>query len=148
MVKPKILIANGVNLDLLGRRDPKLYGNVSLSDINVWIEGKVKDFAVLEFFQTNSEVEYLEKIWESDADALILNPGAWTHTSLALADRIECLSKPIVEVHLSHVQGRPETIRHVSMIARHCIGSISGFKEMGYVLAVEALVGHLQMKKV
>jgi 3-dehydroquinate dehydratase-2 len=147
MPLPKILIANGVNLDLLGHRDPVHYGSKSLSEINTWIADQLKNRADLEFFQTNSEADYLERIWNNNAEGLILNPGAWTHTSLALADRLECIMKPKVEVHLSAIASRKEPIRHTSMIAPYCIESISGSKEMGYVLAADAIIDYIRKTK-
>lgn len=142
MLKISILIANGVNLDMLGKRDPSLYGTETLVEMNHWIEKEVGARADLEFFQSNSEHLYLEKLTTTDAQGIVLNPGAWSHTSLALADRLQCLMTPLVEVHLSNLLARPEQQRHNSVLAPYCIGTVMGFKKQGYLLAVDALLRH------
>mgnify|MGYP001193855394 CR=1 FL=1 len=143
---PKILIANGVNLDLLGSREPHIYGTNSLKDLEKivleeckTISGKVVPY--LEFFQTNSEEKYLEAI-SGDWDGLVLNPGAWTHYSLALSDRLRALKTPYVEVHITNIYSR-EPIRNVSLISEGSIGSICGFGLHSYVMGVKALLSNI-----
>ena len=137
-----ILIANGVNLDLLGTREPEIYGTQTLADLEKKL--RKNQGCTLEFFQTNSEESFLSKI-TGPWDAVIINPGAWTHTSLALSDRIKGLPFPFVEVHLSHLFTR-EAIRQVSLTAGSCIGFICGFGLDGYAAALELLVSHLIKK--
>lgn len=144
-----ILIANGVNLDLLGRRDKKHYGHLNLSQLERSIQNHwqnhfsmIYDNEVsLKFFQSNHEGDYLE-ILDKPWLAAILNPGAWTHTSLALADRLEALNLPFVEVHLSQIHAREDFRKH-SYLSRFAIGSISGFGIESYLLALQAIHFHL-----
>ena len=145
---PSILIANGVNLDLLGRRPENMYGLGTLEDLEQYIltqlplvEKAVGRTLSLTFFQSNSEPEFLNKLSEG-WDGAILNPGAWTHTSLALADRLEALSLPFVEVHLSQVVKR-ERFRQRSFSAQYALGLIEGFGFHSYTLGLWALASHL-----
>ena len=127
-----ILIANGVNLDLLGTREPEIYGHDNLDVLKKNLN-KSAGFT-LEFFQSNSEEKFLEKITGPWA-GVVLNPGAWTHTSLALADRIRGLNFPFVEVHLSNIFAR-DKMRHESLTASACIGLVCGFGLNGYASAL------------
>lgn len=143
--KLNILIANGVNLDLLGRREPTIYGKHSLADI----EDKLRQvspalatvFALptveLTFFQSNHEGLFLEEISKS-WDAAVINAGAWTHTSLALADRLAAVSLPFVEVHISNLSNREEFRQH-SYAARHALGVCYGFGIDSYTAALSGL---------
>ncbi len=136
----KITIINGVNLNMLGTREPEIYGNDTLDKINAKIREHFKDKNILfDFYQSNIEGELCEKIQQTDADAIILNAGAYSHYSIALRDAIVASKKPTVEVHLSNVFAR-ENFRHESVIAPVCKGMICGFKENGYILAVESLL--------
>lgn len=136
----KITIINGVNLNMLGTREPEFYGNDTLDKINAKIREHFKDKNILfDFYQSNIEGELCEKIQQTDADAIILNAGAYSHYSIALRDAIVASKKPTVEVHLSNVFAR-ENFRHESVIAPVCKGMICGFKENGYILAVESLL--------
>jgi 3-dehydroquinate dehydratase-2 len=142
----KILIANGVNLDLLGKRQPEIYGSRSLSqyeeDLASYalglIEAKLYPDFDLEFFQTNDEAELLAKLSE-EWDGCVLNPGAWTHTSLALADRLKALELRFVEVHISNTFAR-EAIRHNSLSAVHAAGVIVGAGAAAYRVGLVAIL--------
>lgn len=145
----RLLIANGVNLDLLGSREPHIYGHATLSDLaamsKTW-EGDATQAGApcqIDLFQTNDEAAYLAKISDPDYDGMILNPGAWTHTSLALRDRILALQTCFVEVHVSNTAAREE-IRRKSLIADLAIGVIQGFGLQGYHFAVLALIARIQ----
>ena len=137
-----ILIINGPNLNLLGYREPEIYGHRTLDDI---IEGLGFEFPDIriESFQSNHEGALIDAIHDTRADdaciGIVLNPGAYAHTSLALADAIAGVPTPVVEVHLSNIAAR-EPIRHKSLIAPVCIGSIVGLGAMSYSLAVRALL--------
>jgi 3-dehydroquinate dehydratase II len=136
-----------VNFDLLGQREPELYGTLSLSQLNAWIKKKALEYECLKnvdlnFFQSNSESCYLEKI-SNPWDGIILNPGAWTHTSLALADRLKGLELPFVEVHMTNLYAR-ESIRQVSYCKPHALGVVQGFGKYSYVAALLSLVNCIQ----
>jgi 3-dehydroquinate dehydratase-2 len=133
----KIQIINGPNLNLLGKREPTVYGNTSfegyLSELRAQYE--------IAYFQSNVEGEMINKIHEVgfDYDGIIMNAGAYTHTSIALHDAIKAVTTPVVEVHISNVHAR-ESFRHVSMISAACKGVILGFGLDSYRLAVEAVI--------
>lgn len=144
-----ILIANGPNLGHIGRRQPEIYGERSISELSDLIRdmlGSERAARIkLEFFQANGEgqlIDRLEEAMRQGVDGIVLNAGAYTHTSLALADCLAWIKLPCVEVHLSNILARSEE-RHVSRIARHCIGVISGFGLESYALAVLALYRRL-----
>lgn len=141
-----IHILNGPNLNLLGQREPNLYGHRSMSDYFVELKQRFPGEAI-ELFQTNREDALIDLLHESalTADAIVLNAGAYTHTSLALGDAVKSIGIPVVEVHISNVFSREE-IRHHSYIAAGCLGSITGFGLEGYALAVQHLVGFIQKK--
>jgi 3-dehydroquinate dehydratase-2 len=140
--KWRILVASGANLDLLGTREPEIYGSTSLAEIHDALHSWAKDRDIeLTCRQTNDEGEYMRWLGEG-WDGLVLNPGAWTHTSLALADRVAGLRIPCVEVHLSQTAAR-ESFRHVSWIAAKSVGSVSGFGPMSYRLGLEGLLSSL-----
>ncbi len=134
----KILIINGPNLNMLGKREPDIYGNNSLEEVNNYIEGKCEGFE-LSFYQSNIEGEIIDAIHKSidDYDGIVLNAGAYTHYSFAIRDAIASVDIPCIEVHLSNVFGRDE-FRRNSVIAPVCKGSISGFGADSYVLAVKS----------
>ena len=136
----KIQILNGPNINLLGKRDPSIYGAMSFDDY--WMElKKCYPDVELHYYQSNVEGEIINKIHEVgfDFDGIVLNAGAYTHTSIALLDAIRAIKSPVVEVHISNVHAREE-FRHHSMIAGACKGVICGFGLMSYRLAVEALI--------
>ena len=135
----KILVVNGPNLNLLGRREPEIYGRETLGDIEKRMETKAERLGVrLEFFQSNHEGDIVDKIGETQADAVIINPAAYTHTSVAVRDSLGAYEGPVVEVHLSNIFRR-EDFRHRSLTASECRGVICGFGSHGYILALEAL---------
>ena len=132
-----IVVINGPNLNLLGKREPDKYGNDSLDSINSSLAENAERLEMaLSFFQSNVEGELVTAIQEAyDSDGIILNAGAYTHTSVAIRDAISSIEAPVVEVHLSNVFAREE-FRHVSLIAPVCRGSISGFGKQSYLLAL------------
>ena len=140
-----ILVINGPNLGHLGQRQPEIYGTLGMDALPGLVDrllGESARHIRLTLFQSNSEgalIDRLEEAWQAKVDGLVLNAGAYTHTSLALADCLAWIRIPCVEVHLSNVHARASAIRHQSLIARHCIGAIAGFGIMGYALAVQAL---------
>ncbi len=143
----KILIINGPNLGALGIRQPHIYGTQDMSVVPELVQKLISQSVELEFFQSNSEgdlIDRLELARKEQVDGIVLNAGAYTHTSLALADCLAWIELPCVEVHLSNVLARDEKIRQVSYIGKHVIGVIAGFGIMSYALAVQALVLHIK----
>ena len=136
----KILILNGPNLNLLGKREPGIYGNRSFDDYMEELRAAFPDVE-LAYFQSNVEGELINKIHEVgfEWDGIVLNAGAYTHTSIALQDAIRGVKAPVVEVHISNVHQREE-FRHKSMISCACVGVICGFGLNSYRLGVEALL--------
>ncbi|MFT7033617.1 MAG: 3-dehydroquinate dehydratase-2 [Cyclobacteriaceae bacterium] len=136
----KILILNGPNLNLLGKREPEIYGS---NNFESYFEKLQKEFegVELEYFQSNHEGDIVDKIQEVgfDYDGIALNAGAYTHTSVAIADAIKAISCPVIEVHISNIFTREE-FRHHSYISAVSVGIISGFGLNGYKLAVSHLV--------
>ena len=132
-----ILIVNGPNLNLLGTREPEIYGNLSMED---FLSELQKDFAAhtLAYYQSNVEGEIINRIQQDDFEALIINPGAFTHYSYAIADCLKNISKPKIEVHISNIYQREE-FRQKSVTAVHTNGVLSGFGIDGYRLAVLSL---------
>ena len=136
----KVLVLNGPNLNLLGQREPEVYGRTTLSDIEALVLKKAKGLsAVVDFRQSNHEGELVGWIQSAapEFSVVILNAGAYTHTSVALRDAIAAGSVPTIEVHLSNIYAREE-FRHKSLIAPVCKGQISGFGAHSYILALEA----------
>jgi len=134
----KIQIINGPNLNLLGKREPSIYGDSSFESYLEQLKTKYQDCEIT-YYQSNIEGELINKIHEVgfDFDAIIMNAGAYTHTSIALHDAIKAVNTPVIEVHISNIHQR-ESFRHVSMIAPACKGSILGFGLDSYRLAIEA----------
>lgn len=137
----RVLIINGPNLNFLGKREPKIYGNETLELIN----NKIKEFGMnhgmdIEFFQSNHEGDIIDKIQESyeNVDYLIINPGALTHYGIGIRDAILSTNLKTIEVHLSNVYSREE-FRHKSVISDICIGKITGFGSEGYKMALQYL---------
>ena len=140
-----ILVINGPNLSLLGTREPDIYGHETLAGINDELDSLANELGLgLIFFQSNVEGEIINKIiaCRTDVAGLIINAGAYTHTSIAIADCIKATGIMAVEVHLSNIYAR-ETERHTSMMSAACIGQISGFGADSYLLALRALVDRL-----
>jgi len=142
MDKLSILIINGPNLNMLGKREPHLYGDMTLDEIN----RKILDYAQkknieVEFFHSNIEGEIINKIHQSVGffNGIIINAGAYSHTSIAIRDAIASINIPVVEVHISNIFKR-EDFRHHSYIAPVCAGSVLGFGYLGYVLSLEYFI--------
>ena len=135
----RIQIINGPNINLLGKREPSIYGSVTFEDYLAELRKAYKDIEI-NYFQSNIEGEMIDCIQQAgfEADGIILNAGAYTHTSIALQDAIRAVTAPVIEVHISNVHSR-EDFRHVSMIACACKGGICGFGLNSYRLALEAL---------
>lgn len=132
----KFLFVNGVNLNMTGVREKGVYGNETLDEINAQIADRFPDDECL-FYQSNSEGEICSVIQGADADAIILNAGAFTHYSYAIRDAIASVKIPVVEVHMSNVHAREE-FRHKSVISEVCKGVVCGFGKNSYILAAES----------
>jgi 3-dehydroquinate dehydratase-2 len=138
----QVLILNGVNMNVLGRRDPRLYGGLTLNELETRIYGWAQALAIsVRCRQSNSEGEFIDWIHDADdADALVVNPGAWTHYSYAIRDALDILDVPIVEVHLSNVDEREEW-RRISVISDLTARRVVGKGPEGYREALEYLAG-------
>lgn len=137
----KLLILNGPNLNLLGVREPETYGTTTLADIEHALTEQFSDLA-LTFFQSNYEGALIDRIHQAGSDGIdgiVMNPGGFTHTSVALRDAVAAVSIPVVEVHLSNIHAR-EPFRHKSITAGACAGLISGLGAAGYEMAVRYLI--------
>ncbi|MBC7165223.1 MAG: type II 3-dehydroquinate dehydratase [Roseovarius sp.] len=141
-----ILILNGPNLNLLGTRQPEVYGRTTLADIEAMCRAHAESHGLrIDFAQSNHEGALVDAIHDARGrhDGIILNAGAYTHTSVALMDAISAAEVPTIELHLSNVHAR-ESFRHISHIARVALGLICGFGAQGYLLAIDAMRGHLE----
>ena len=141
----KILVIHGPNLNMLGKREPEVYGRVTLEQIDQRLQAHASETGLdLRTFQSNSEGALIDAIHDvADwADGIIINAGAYTHTSIALRDAISSVNLPTVEVHLSNVHAR-ESFRHKSLIAPICLGLVAGFGWRSYLLGLDGLVTHL-----
>lgn len=142
----RILVIHGPNLNLLGDREPAIYGTVSLDEINAELGGLAKEWdAELEFFQSNHEGSLIDRIQEAPswADAILINPAGLSHSSVSLRDALAATSLPVVEVHLSNIFAREEFRRH-SLVSQIAVGVISGFGRDSYRLGLEALLARLR----
>ncbi|MDD2408889.1 MAG: type II 3-dehydroquinate dehydratase [Tepidiphilus sp.] len=137
---PRILVLHGPNLNLLGVREPEIYGRTTLSDIHARLEARARAAGVrLESFQSNHEGELVDRIqaaMEEGVDFILINPGAYTHTSVALRDALAAVSIPFIEVHLSNIHAR-EPFRHRSYLSDRAVGVICGLGAYGYEAALE-----------
>lgn len=138
----KIIFVNGPNLNMLGIREKDVYGSATLEDIAVLVSEKANELGLdIDFIQTNHEGEIIDKIHSSRGiyDVIVINPGAYTHYSIAIRDAIKAVEIPAIEIHLSNIHSREE-FRTKSVIAPVCIGQISGFGKYSYVLALYAAI--------
>jgi 3-dehydroquinate dehydratase II len=145
----KVLFLNGPNLNLLGQREPDVYGRTTLADIESAVRERAGKLGVaIEFRQSNVEGELVAWIQQAKGafDVIVLNAAAYTHTSIALRDAIAAVGVPTIEIHLSNVHAREE-FRHKSLIAPVCRGQICGFGANSYILAVEASINVIETKK-
>lgn len=140
-----ILILNGPNLNLLGTRQPEVYGSTTLADVEAMCAEKAKALGiVIDFRQSNHEGTLVDLIHEAKGkhDGIVINAGAYTHTSVALLDAIASVELPVAEVHISNIHKREE-FRHRSYISKVSLGMICGFGPYGYVMGIDALINHL-----
>ncbi len=144
----KILVLNGPNLDLLGKREPDIYGHATLDQMMEAVRARASRLGVeVVCEQSNDEGALVTRIGHcaGEVDGVVINPAAYTHTSVALRDAIKACGVPCVEVHLSNIQAR-ENFRHESLTAGACMGQVSGFGGLSYELGLEAVVDHLRRK--
>jgi len=147
--KINILVASGVNLDLLGKREPHIYGLDSLEDMELLVKVELKKWlkrfggykVKVKFFQTNDESKFLSEL-DKGYDGAVINAGAWTHTSLAISDRLKGLALPYVEVHVSDISKR-EAYRQVNFLKESALASIQGLGIKGYAAGLEKLLSHM-----
>lgn len=140
----QILVLNGPNLNLLGTREPEVYGSATLVDILAHLRNEFAGRADLSDAQSNGEGELVDALHDARtwAEGVVFNPGAYTHTSVALRDAISACELPVVETHLSNVHAREE-FRHTSMLSAVCLGVVGGFGRHSYTVALEGLLRHL-----
>lgn len=144
-----ILVLNGPNLNMLGIREPGIYGSLSLQAIEKRLSERAEQWQVkLTFYQSNHEGELIDQIHHamSNQDGIVMNPGAFTHYSYAIRDAVSAVKLPLVEVHLSNIHQR-ESFRHTSVIAPVAIGQVSGFGAKSYELGLQALLDYIRQEK-
>ena len=145
----KLLVINGPNLNMLGTRQPEIYGADTLADIEAACQKKARELqSEIDFFQSNHEGAIVDAVADAAAEGcagIVMNPAAYTHTSIAIRDAIEGVRLPVIEIHLSNIHAREE-FRHKSMTAPVCIGQIAGLGADGYEWALRALVRHIKSK--
>lgn len=139
-----IQIINGPNLNLLGSREPEVYGNASFEDYLAELR-KLYPALTIDYYQSNIEGEIINKLHEANAscEGVLLNAGGYTHTSIAIHDAIKAITTPVIEIHISNVHAREE-FRHTSLIASACIGVIAGFGLDSYRLGIEAIIKRIR----
>ena len=143
---PKVLVLNGPNLNLLGSREPHIYGSTTLADLESLLEQSAPELIDLEFYQSNHEGAMLDRIHSLMSDSvngIVINPGAWTHTSIAIRDALSAIKIPFIEVHISNVYAR-EAFRHHSYFSDSALAVISGCGLDGYKYALMSLHQHLK----
>lgn len=145
-MKHKILIINGPNLNMLGIREPEIYGTKTLDEINQEIKAAAPENVELEFFQSNHEGAIIDKIHQSDAEAVIINAGAYTHYSYAIYDALKCTPALKYEVHMSDITKRKESFRHHSVLTGACVAMYFGRGVKSYIDAVYAAAMALEME--
>ncbi len=135
----KVLVLNGPNLNRLGKREPEIYGSETLDDVKQKCISLAAQFnATVDFKQSNHEgvlIDWIHEAEDTDVEGIVFNPGAYTHTSIALRDAIAAVNVPVIEVHISNIHKR-ESFRHESKLAAECVGQISGLGTFGYELAI------------
>jgi 3-dehydroquinate dehydratase II len=139
----RVMIINGPNLNLLGKREPEKYGYQDFETYFVALK-KIYDELSLDYYRSNVEGELINKLHEVgfSYDAIVFNPGGYTHTSVALSDAIAAIKTPVIEVHITNIYAR-EDYRHVSLTGKNCIGCINGFGLVGYEMALEFVAANL-----
>lgn len=145
----KILVINGPNLNMLGIREPEHYGKENYADLVAKIENHCKGLCEVKIMQSNHEgdlVDYIQSAYFEHFDGIVINPGAYTHTSIALLDAVKSVMLPTIEVHISDVSSR-EKFRQISYIRHACINTISGMGTDGYLIAIDNLINVIQEKK-
>ena len=138
---PKVLILNGPNLNLLGRREPDIYGTTKLDDLETILGSNAPRGMQLSFFQTNHEgemIERIQQIMDTPVEGIVINPAAWTHTSVAIRDALVAINTPLVEVHISNIHAR-EAFRRHSYVSDIALAVIAGCGIQGYAFALETL---------
>lgn len=139
-MKKKIVIINGPNLNLVGKREPSLYGHTDMSAFIDSLVARYSSSASITYRQSNVEGELIDFIQQADVcDGIVLNAGGYTHTSVAIADAVAACSAPVVEVHISNILAREE-LRHVSLLSKSAVGSVIGFGLDGYDIAIKYLI--------
>lgn len=137
----KMLVLNGPNLNLLGRREPGVYGTTTLQELENNLSANAPSGIALEFFQSNHEgqmIDRIHRVMDEPVDGIVINPGAWTHTSVAIRDALSAVAVPFVEVHISNVHAR-EAFRHHSYLSDIALAVIAGCGMQGYTFALETL---------
>lgn len=137
----KMLVLNGPNLNLLGRREPGVYGTTTLQELENNLSANAPSGVTLEFFQSNHEgqmIDRIHRVTDEPVDGIVINPGAWTHTSVAIRDALSAVAVPFVEVHISNVHAR-EAFRHHSYLSDIALAVIAGCGMQGYTFALETL---------
>jgi len=136
-----ILIINGPNLNLLGKRDPTVYGNISFDE---YLASKKVANTHISYYQSNVEGEIIDKLQAAEVDGIILNAGGYTHSSVAIRDAVEAILTPVIEVHISNISSR-ESFRHESLISPVAVGCIFGFGLKSYDLAIDFFLNHFKV---